>query len=263
VPRRTTTHALLLRSVDFGESDKIVHLLTPGEGRLTAIAKGARRSVKRFPGTLDIFNHLRVQTYQSRPGRMVHLEQARLVSPFEHLRVSPCRFGLACYLVEMIDRIAPEGGSAPDCKRLFDFTLGALRVIGESEPDPRLRVLLELRALDAAGLRPELRLCLRCGQEPPPPGPVGFHVGDGGPVCNRCEEHSEPVLPVNLGTLRALHQSLCLPFDKLDRLAIGPQSLAEATRVVARFTRFHVGLELKSERFLDEVLSRGEVSRSS
>ena len=263
MPLRTTTYALLLRSVDFSESDKIVHLLTPGEGRLTAIAKGARRSVKRFPGTLDIFNHLRVQTYQSRPGRMVHLEQARLVSPFERLRVLPQRFALACYLLEMIDRIAPEGGSSPDCKRLFDFTLGALRVISESEPDPRLRVFLELRALDAAGLRPELRLCVRCGREPSPPGPVGFHVGDGGPVCKRCEQHNDGLVSVNLGTLRALHQSLCLPFDKLDRLAIGAQSLAEADRVVARFTRFHVGFELKSERFLAEVLDQPELSLTS
>ncbi|GAG51712.1 unnamed protein product, partial [marine sediment metagenome] len=54
------TEALILRSVDFGESDRIVHLLVPEAGRLTAIAKGARRSFKRFPGTLDLFNHLRV-----------------------------------------------------------------------------------------------------------------------------------------------------------------------------------------------------------
>jgi len=250
-----------MRVVDFGESDKIVHLLTPGSGRLTAIAKGARRSVKRFPGTLDIFNHLRIQTYQSRPTRMVHLEQARLVTPFEGLRATPERFALACYLLEMIDRIAPEGGSSPDCKRLFDFALGALAGIAAREPDSRLRVLLELRALDAAGLRPELRLCVRCGREPPS-SPVGFHVGDGGLVCQRCEVPGEVLMPVHLGTLRALHQSLLLPFDRLDRLAIGPGSLAEAMHLVARFTRFHVGLELKSERFLDEMLQRGGAPRS-
>jgi DNA repair protein RecO (recombination protein O) len=253
VPLRTTTYALLLRSVDFGESDKIVHLLTPGSGRLTAIAKGARRSVKRFPGTLDLFNHLLVQTYQSRPGRMVHLQQARLVSPFEDLRALPGRFALGCYLLEMLDRVAPEGASSPDAKRLFDFALGALGTIGASQPDVRLRVLLELRALDAAGLRPELRRCVRCGQEPAS-GPVGFHVADGGLVCTHCERPNEVLLSVHLGTLRALHQSLELPFDRLDRLAIGPSSLEEGVRLVARFTRFHVGLDLKSERFLDEVL---------
>lgn len=251
-----------MRSVDFGESDKIVHLLTPDSGRLTAIAKGARRSVKRFPGTLDIFNHLRIQTYQSRPGRMVHLEQARLVSAFEGLRSVPRRFALACYLVEMIGRVAPEGGSGPDCKRLFDFTLGALDLVGASQPDTLLRVLLELRALDAAGLRPELRVCLRCGKEPSS-GSVGFHVGDGGLICSSCSPHSEGLVSVHLGTLRALDQSLRLPLDRMDRLVMGPQALAEAARLVARFTRFHVGLELKSERFLDEMLHQYEPSRGA
>ena len=66
-----TTEALVLRAVAFGESDLIVHLLVPDAGRLTAIAKGARRSVRRFPGTLDLFNHLRVQLA---PGETTSLD---------------------------------------------------------------------------------------------------------------------------------------------------------------------------------------------
>ncbi len=77
------TEALVLRIVDFGESDRILHLLLPGEGRVTAIAKGARRSVRRFAGTLDLFHHLRVQ-FERRRGGMARLDQAtraRLVAP--------------------------------------------------------------------------------------------------------------------------------------------------------------------------------------
>ena len=73
--------AILLRSVDFGESDRIIHFLTPSQGRLTAMAKGARRSVKRFPGTLDLLNHLEIRVKPPRNG-MAYLEQATLVSPF-------------------------------------------------------------------------------------------------------------------------------------------------------------------------------------
>jgi DNA repair protein RecO (recombination protein O) len=77
-----TTEALVLRSVEFGESDLIVHLLMPDAGRLTAIAKGARRSLRRFPGTLDLFNHLRVQVAQRRSAGLARLEQATLIEPF-------------------------------------------------------------------------------------------------------------------------------------------------------------------------------------
>ena len=254
------TEALVLRVVDFGESDRILPLLTPETGRLTAIAKGAKRSKKRFSGTLDFFNHLRVQA-ERRPARaMARLEHTALLRSFTELRESPARFGLGCYLLELLGKLAPEGGAKPDMQRLFRFALTALESIATRPPDRRLRTLLELRALDALGLRPELRRCVRCGRDVAPATEVGFHVGEGGPVCAACglrasgSNGADGLLRVHLGTLRALEQVLQLPDEKLDRLAIAPGALEEARRLLARFTRFHVGIELKSERFLNEML---------
>jgi DNA repair protein RecO (recombination protein O) len=254
VTATTKTEGIILRCVDFGESDRIVHLLTPDRGRLTAIAKSARKSMKRFPGTLDLANHLEIELSRPRRGAMPYLERARLLSPFLGLRALPARFALACYLIELLDRLAPEGGPGSDMRELFDFTLGALRAVEQSRPDAKLRVLLELRALEALGLRPELRHCVRCGSLPRPSYPVGFHVGEGGVVCGPCGERVEGLLPIHLGTLRALEQGLRFDLGRLDRLALSPEALREADLVVARFHRFHVGLELRSEEFLREVL---------
>ncbi len=247
------SEALLLRAVDFGESDRIVHLLTPETGRLTAIAKGARRSVKRFPGTLDLFNHLRVSVSRRRGGRaMAFLERAVLISPFLELRAVPTRYALASYLLELMDRMAPEGGAGPDTQRLFSFALSSLSALEGMAPDLRIRLLFELRALDALGLRPELRHCVRCGAEPGVR--AGFYVADGGVVCSSCTVRLEGVLPVHLGTLRVLQQALDYDVDRLERLVPGAQAVVEARNLLFRFQRFHVGLELRSERFLDESL---------
>lgn len=257
---RSTTQALLLRAVDFGESDRIVHLLTPGSGRMTAIAKGSRRSVKRFPGTLDLFNHLRVQIYRRRPDRMAHLEQATLISPMLGLRQVPLRFALGCYLLELFDRLTPEGLPPTEAAELFDFALSALRTLETCSPDARLRVLLELRTLEALGLRPELRCCVRCNQEPRGSTEVGFSVSDGGLVCGDCSVRSQASampLSVHLGTVRSLEQVLLLGLNRLDRISLSPQALKEASLVVARLVRFHVGIEMRSERFLNEILARG------
>jgi DNA repair protein RecO (recombination protein O) len=247
---------LILRSVDFGESDRILHLLTPDSGRLTTIAKGARRSVRRFGGTLDLFNHLRVQVDFGRKTGMARLDQARLIGAFEPLRIDPGRFALGCYLLELFDRLAPEGGNRADMRRLFDFVLDALKTIAAWEPSLRLRTLLELRALDALGLRPELRNCVRCGEPAGRTAEVDFHVADGGAVCGACAPGMEGLLRVHLGTLRALEQGLRLDFSRLDRLGIGGQSLDEAQQLISRFQRFHVGVELRSERFLDRILQQ-------
>ncbi len=246
----------MLRAVAFGESDLIVHLLVPGSGRLTAIAKGARRSVRRFPGTLDLFNHLRVQVAPRRTAGMARLEQATLIEAFTPLRREPARFALGCYLLELLGRLAPEGGARADGHRLFSFALAALHTVTTLRRiDSRLRTLLELRALDALGLCPELRACVRCGTPlAANAGEVAFSIADGGPVCERCKREGENFVSVHLGTLRALEQGLRFDLERLDRLVLSRQTLAESRRILDRFQRFHTGVELRSERFLDELL---------
>ena len=251
------TEALILRTVDFGESDRIVHLLVPETGRLTAIAKGARRSLKRFPGTLDLFNHLWVQAERRRSFGMARLEHARLIGTFHALRTDPTRFALGCYLLELLDRLAPEGGARADAQRMFGFALAALAIIDKERPDLRLRTLLELRGLDAVGLRPELRCCVRCGGwvgAGPGRIQVGFHIADGGPVCEDCVEIGQDLVPIHLGTLRTLERGLEFSPDRLARIALGGAALAEARRLIARFLRFHVGIDLRSARFLERML---------
>lgn len=247
------TQALILRCVDYGESDRIFHLLVPERGRVTAIAKGARRSVRRFGGTLDFFNLLRVHL-ERRGGSMSRLEHATLVRHFPALRHDPARFALGCYLLELLDRLAPEGGGPRDMRRLFDFALGSLGLLQGHRSEPVLRTVLELRALDALGLRPELRRCVGCGREVGGAARIPFHVADGGPVCGSCGARRTGLLPVHLGTLRALEQALRLDVERLDRLVLSPAALAEARRLVGRFLRFHVGVELHSERFLERML---------
>jgi DNA repair protein RecO (recombination protein O) len=249
------TEAILLRFVDIGETDRIVHLLTSDHGRVTAIAKSARKSIKRFPGTLDLMNHLDVDL-QPRPRRMTYISRAKLISPFLAVRSDPARFALGCYLVELLGRLAPEGGAGGDAQRLFEFSLAAMHSIEDADPSPKMRLFLKLESLCALGLRPELRHCVRCATELSGGGAFSFHLGDGGAHCDRCREGPGNFLPVHLGTLRALEQGLRIGIRKLDRLVMGTREMQEAEQLIGRFHRFHVGIELHSETFLRDAFSR-------
>jgi DNA repair protein RecO (recombination protein O) len=254
--QKLSTEALVLRAVDLGESDRVVHLLTPETGRIAAIAKGARRSVKRFPGTLDFFNQLSVAIERKRGvAQLARLEHAKLIRAFHALRESPARFALGCYLLELLDRLAPEGGRRGDLAALYRFALDALGAIDSLPPSPRLRVLLELRLLAAVGLRPELASCVRCGNAITTPR-AQFWIAEGGALCERCAEPHEQGIPIHLGTLRALDQSLAFPLANTGRIALSEGALREARTVIERFLRFHLGVELRSERFLDAQLER-------
>jgi DNA repair protein RecO (recombination protein O) len=253
------TEALVLRAVDFGESDRIVHLLTPAAGRLPAIAKGARRSRRRFPGTLDLMNRLAVQIERRRPAALPRLEGARLLHTFEAVRGDVRRFALGCYLLELLDRLAPEGGAPADLARLYRFAVESLAWLEREAPDTRIRTLLELRALAALGLRPELLRCVRCGK-PVEDGAarIRFLIAEGGPTCEACADGAAlgAALPVHVGTLRTLDRALSIPrAEGLGRIALRGAVLDEAARLVARFLGFHVGVELASRRILDEQLT--------
>jgi len=72
------TPALVLRSYDQGESDRLVHLYSLHLGRVSALAKGARRSRRRFPGTLEILNVVQARIVESRRSSLLRLDGARL-----------------------------------------------------------------------------------------------------------------------------------------------------------------------------------------
>jgi DNA repair protein RecO (recombination protein O) len=258
------TQALVLRVVDFGESDRIAHLLTPHTARLTVIAKGAKRSKRRFAGTLDLFQLLDVRIERRRPTAMARLEQAKLLDLFAPLRRHPKRFALACHLAELVDRLAPEAVGGREARELFATALAVFGAAAARDPDARLRTLLELRVLAAVGLTPELRNCVRCGRDALAAASetVAFHVGEGGPVCAGCGRSEDATLALHPGTLRALAQGMRLPFDRLDRLALGREPTAEARALLERFLRFHVGFELRSQRVL-EALAAAETRRIS
>ena len=198
---------------------------------------------------------------------MAFLERARLVDAHLGLREVSSRYALASLLIEMLDRLSPEGLVGEEATRLFEFATSSLALLAEHDPTPTLRLLLELRALDALGLRPELGRCVRCGRvagaEVSPDHRVFFHVADGGIVCTLCSRSLDGLIPATLGTLRALEAGLAAPPDVLTGVELTQRELVEAARLVFRFQRFHVGVELRSERFLEEALPIRRIDEAS
>jgi DNA repair protein RecO len=164
-------------------------------------------------------------------------------------------WSVSSYLLEILDRLAPEGGSPADMERLFVLGRSVLGVVEAARPDAGLRALLELRTLAALGLCPELVHCVRCRGVLEDDGLVAFHVADGGPLCARCGVGGEGVVEVHRGTLRTLEQGLRFEVDRLSRLTLSHNGLAEARLLIQRFRRFHAGVELRSERFVEGMLA--------
>lgn len=181
------TDALLLRSVDYGEADRIVTLLTRGFGRLGFIARGARRSKRRFAGALEPFSVLRVGVSVKTTG-LGTLQQAEIARGHPRLIGSLERMGAAGAATELLRELTTEG--EPD-EALFDTAVELLGALDDDAyaPGPTL-VCFELRVLALVGFAPRLDACGRCQKRPKSDQSSMFDPEGGALVCRACGSSS-------------------------------------------------------------------------
>ncbi len=244
------TRALVLRTFDLAESDRLVHLYTEDLGRVSAIAKGARRSRRRFPGALEILNLLDARLVDPPHASIMRLEGAHLERPFERLVNDLGRYAIACYFVEILGRFTGEHEANPE---LFRFAVGVLDVLAEEVPDRLLALLVLTKTLAHLGYRPQLIACAICGAPiSAAAGRVEFSARQGGAVCRSCGTGAEAGVPAAL--LRALEEGIRKPLCERARLALAPPAVRRAELLLERFFRYHVGIELRSSAFVHATL---------
>jgi len=258
MPIEHRTRALVLRTFDQGESDRVVHLYTETLGRVSAIAKGARRSKRRFPGTLEILSVVDVRLVDPPRAQLARLEGAKLVRAFEGIPTNLGRYAIACQFLELLNRVTPDRQPQPE---LFQFAFGVLDVLDGETPDPLLALLVLAKTLARIGYRPQLVRCALCAADLPSDGSVGFVPAHGGAVCRRCAGPEEARIPARL--LRALEAGLRQPLRSRGELDLSEREIDLAARLVERFFRFHIGFELRSEAFLRQVFADREARAAS
>ena len=245
------TPALILRTFDQGESDRLVHLYTEELGRVSAIAKGARRSQRRFPGTLEILTVVEARLVDRPRSSLARLEGVKLVRSFEPLVSNLGRYAIACELLEMLDRFTGEREASPD---LFRFATGVLEVVGEDRPDRLLGLLVLAKTLARLGYRPGLVRCTACGRALGAGGEqVGFAPRHGGAVCRSCRSPED--VRVSGRVLAALESGLRQPLRQRGRLGLGSADVLLAETLLDRFVRFHLGAQVRTCAFLRTILS--------
>lgn len=254
------TSGLVLRCFDQGESDRIVHLFTEELGRVSAIAKGALRSRRRFPGTLEILNLLELRLVDPPRAALMRLEGARLLAPFEGLVNDLGRYAISCQLLELLDRLTPEREAQPE---LFHFAVGVLDVLRQEQPDRLFALLVLAKTISRLGYRPQLASCAACGR------PlrarergVEFDVRQGGAVCAGCRDGDQGIaVPGRL--LLALEAGIRSRLADRTELELARRDLTRLELLVDRFVRFHLGPELRSTSFLRSVLGSASLDHPS
>ncbi|HKO53497.1 MAG TPA: DNA repair protein RecO [Polyangiaceae bacterium] len=189
--RRTSSparvaHALLLRRVEYGDSDLVVTLLTDTIGRVSALARGARRSVKRFGGVIEPMHTLRI-AYDDRSGaELVVLREAKLARARPFLVTSLEGMQAAGRALNWVRKAAPPRTPEPEVWAAMEGLLDQL-----SDPEdlvsPQARLAATgLRLLSAFGWGIDFERCVSCGKAPAEGQAAAVDAARGGLVCRDC-----------------------------------------------------------------------------
>src|SRR3954470_9841560 len=182
MPGSVKTQAVVLRSIRYGEADRIVHLYTPLRGRVGAIAKGARRTRSRFGGRLEPFFRLDLLLHEGR-GDLLTVTGAETVEGHARLRSNGGSLDAAARACDAVARLFDTGEAHPE---VFNLLCNELALI---DADPARathanQLAFRLKLLLAAGFAPQLAACAACGAREHL---VGFSGAAGGVVCSACE----------------------------------------------------------------------------
>lgn len=156
-----TTPALLLRRINYGDHDLIINLFTLDRGKVTVIAKAAKKSVKRFGGILEMFSVLEAVINPGRGKGLPVLQEAALVQPFASIRSDVVKTAYASYWAELVNTWMEEYERQDLIFKLLAYVLDALDK--GTARTRALSILFQIRFMALSGLAPNLSRCCRCG----------------------------------------------------------------------------------------------------
>ena len=247
-PRSYKTEAIVLRHHKLGEADRIVTLLTPGLGKLRAVAKGARRPKSKLAGHLELLTHCQVMLAQGRNLDVV--TQAQTIESYLPLREDLWRAGCGLYLAELVDSFSEEAAESRAVFGLLRHGLGLMASEAKTELATRY---FELRLLQTLGYGPELYRCLSC-QQLVEPGVNFFSASGGGVLCPACADTEPLARPLSLAALKVLRYMEREDWTEVRRLRWEPGGLArELERLMREYLGYLLEKEVKSVAFLNSL----------
>ena len=235
MPAPLKTQAIVLRSIRFGEADRILHLYTPGYGRIGAIAKGARRARSRFGARLEPFFHVRLVLHEGR-GDLHTVTGADTVAAHPGLREQAATLDAAARACDAVARLFETSDPHPEVFHLLANQLWLL----SSDPGQATAatgLAFRLKLLLAAGIVPQLGTCAACGEAEQL---GGFSASAGGVVCGSC---ISAAFPIGEECYRFLVGALGSP---LARAPLASElALRQAERAIGETAEHHAHVRLR------------------
>lgn len=216
---KAVTTGLVLRVTETKEADKILTVLTPDMGKISLIARGARRKNSRIAAACQLLAYSELTLY--RRGNWYMLDEASTLELFDGVRQDLVLLALASYFAELAEAVCAEETASPEILSLLLNALYALCYLGK---EPRLvKAAYQFRLLALAGFEPLASACAVCGREEPE-APM-LDVVHGVVHCGGCKRPGGLSMPLTAAGLAALRHVLYCDSRRLYGFTLEPTAL--------------------------------------
>ena len=236
--RSYSTDAVVLRSIRFGEADRVLHLYTAARGRVGAVAKGVRKTKSRFGGRLEPLSHVELQLHQG-SGELqtitgVELRRAHQSARDDYYRLSVGLIGAEAML-RLFTEQEQNDRAFTALTRFLDVLDDSPRAAERPSLDP-LALSFQLKLLWLSGYLPHLTSCAECGAEDA--SLVGYSPRAGGAVCRACANQTE-ALALSVDGVAGIEALLAHPLADATGLALSERAARDALRVITASYEYH------------------------
>lgn len=243
-----TTKGLVLREVKTGEADRILSILTPDFGVISAAARGSMRPKSKLFSSTGLFCYSEFTLFESRT--MYRVNEAQPLEVFFGLRQDVACISLATYIAEMLQILSPAGEEAETLLRL---ALNSLHVLAEGKLPPSVvKPVFELRALSESGFMPDVVACDNCGTYEGEFFRFGPHHGT--LLCENCATEKGREVNLDAAALAAFRHIVFSEPSRVFSFKLSQKSAVLLRQASEEFTLCHLDYPPKSLSFLKTML---------
>ena len=236
-----------MRVKEFGESDLLVTFLTPDRGRLKGVAKGARRSRKRFVNCLDIFSLVDLEYDPKRRGDLCFIYSGKLIEAYTGLRKKFSTLSSASYMVELTEILFPW--ALPE-RHIFEGLKKTFHLLARGERADLIAIFYEVIAMAQGGYSISLEKCCVCGRIYKGEGTAVFIPEKGGIACTKCQQVTAVTPKISPDTVNIIGRLQSESIASIEQISASEEIFSELRQVLNLHMEYHLGRKPRTSNYL-------------
>lgn len=236
---------IIIKTQDYGESHKLVTIISKKLGKFTALARGAKKPKSRMAAVTQPFIYARLFVYVN--SGLSTIQQGEIIYSFRSIREDIIKTAYVAYVTELTDKLMET--QSPDVY-LFDELYQTMSWIEEHEDADIPIMMYELKLFRKGGFAPTVDKCSNCGSKE---APFSFSIAEGGLLCRRCMNRDERAIPLPNTAVKLLHVCSNVALEQVGSISVKPENKKMLRNILDAYYDQYGGYYLKSRKFLNQL----------